>query len=147
MARRKRNSATLEQSERRLESLRSISETLDLGGGVSLSTYTDIITDLRMKLAAYNTALSSLDKLSGEVKEAERAAKEISEKLLLGVGGRYGKNSLEYEMAGGSRRKSNRRLPASPEAAVASSSSFELSTANGSKNGASSNGASPVTVA
>lgn len=95
MARRKRNSATLEQSERRMESLQSISETLDLGSGLTLAVYTDIIGDLRTKLAAYNTALSIPDKLMDDVTEAERAAKEMLEKMLLGVGSQYGRNSQE----------------------------------------------------
>ncbi len=109
MARRNRKSAALEQSERRLESLRSISETLDLGGGLTLTAYADIISDLRTKLAAYNTALSAIDKLMDDVKEAEQATREMAEKMLLGVGSRYGKSSQEYAMAGGSRRKSKRR--------------------------------------
>ena len=137
MARRKRNSATLEQTERRIESLRSISETLDLGGGLTLAAYTDIIDDLRTKLAAYNTALSTLDKLMDDVKEAERAAKEIAEKMLLGVGSRYGRNSQEYEMAGGSRRKNSRRLaPTVPANDFAAPSRFEpIASTNGATNG------------
>jgi hypothetical protein len=137
MARRKRNSATLEQSERRLESLRSISETLDLGGGLTLTAYANIVNDLRAKLATYNTALSAIDKLTDDVKEAERAAKEMSEKMLLGIGSRYGKTSPEYEMAGGSRRKSNRRSTPSPEFANSSSSSSKPNASvNGTQNGA-----------
>jgi hypothetical protein len=140
MARRKRNSATLEQTERRIESLHSISETLDLGGGLTLAAYTNIINDLRTKLAAYNTALSTLDKLMDDVKEAERAAKEMAEKMLLGVGSRYGRNSQEYEMAGGSRRQNNRRsTPTAPSNSFASSSNFApIASTNTTTNGTSS---------
>lgn len=140
MARRKRNSATLEKTERRIESLHSISETLDLGGGLTLAAHTNIINDLRTKLAAYNTALSTLDKLMDDVKEAERAAKEIAEKMLLGVGSRYGRNSQEYEMAGGSRRKNNRRSTSTaPSSSFASSSGSEpIASTNTTTNGASS---------
>jgi len=137
MARRKRNSATLEQSERRIESLRSINETLDLGGGLTLAAYTSVINDLRTKLATYNTALSTLDKLASDVKEAEQTAKEIAEKMLLGVGSRYGKNSQEYEMAGGSRRKSSRRsFSTAPANGVASPSIEPFAPTNGTANGA-----------
>lgn len=142
MTRRKRNSTKLEQSERRIESLRSISATLDLGGGLTLTAYTDVINDLRSKLALYNTTLSTIDKLSDDVKEAERIAKEMSEKMLLGVGSRYGKASQEYEMAGGSRRKSSRRPTSN------SGLSNPLASPSGSTaatNGAM-NGASPTTV-
>ncbi|HEY9664202.1 MAG TPA: hypothetical protein V6C65_37640 [Allocoleopsis sp.] len=147
MARRKRNSATLETSERRIESLRSISEILDLGGGLTIAAYNTIISDLRTKLAAYNTALSTLDKLTDDVREAERAAKEMAEKMLLGVGSRYGKSSQEYEMAGGSRRKNNRRLTSTSESPNISSNSLKSiasthetmnETMNGTTNGTSS---------
>ncbi|MEH1873774.1 hypothetical protein [Nostoc sp.] len=62
------------------------------------------INDLRSKLAAYNTALSTIDKLTDDVNNAEQAVIAMSEKMLLGVGSRYGKTSQEYEMAGGARR-------------------------------------------
>jgi hypothetical protein len=109
MARRKRNSTALARAERRLESLRSINAALDLGNGLHLEAYAGLISDLRSKLALYNTALSSIDKLADDVNDAERIVLEMSEKMLLGVGSRYGKASQEYEMAGGSRRRSSRR--------------------------------------
>jgi hypothetical protein len=146
MARRKRNSISLAQSDRRLESLRSISDTLDLGSGLTLAAYTDIINDLRAKLAAYNTALSTLDKLTDDVKEAERAAREMAEKMLLGVGSRYGKSSQEYAMAGGSRRRNNRRSAPSTEPANTLTNHFEpIASTNGTTNGTT-NGASTATV-
>jgi len=109
MARRKRNSSTLARAERRIESLQSINETLDFGNGLTLTAYATTIQDLRSKLAAYNTALSAIDKLADDVNVVEKAVLEMSEKMLLGVGSRYGKASQEYEMAGGSRRKTSRR--------------------------------------
>ncbi|HEY9653859.1 MAG TPA: hypothetical protein V6C50_00060, partial [Crinalium sp.] len=105
MARRKRNSEVLERADRRIESLRSISTALDFGSGLTLEAYTSTIHSLRSKLAAYNTALSSIDKLADDVNNAEQLVMAMSEKMLLGVGCRYGKSSQEYEMAGGSRRK------------------------------------------
>jgi hypothetical protein len=108
MARRKRNSSALERAERRIESLRSLDSRIDFGNGLTLDAYAASINDLRSKLAAYNTALSNIDKLKDDVSVAERVVTEISEKMLLGVGSRYGKTSQEYEMAGGSRRQSRR---------------------------------------
>jgi hypothetical protein len=109
MARRKRNSTALSQAERRIESLQSIDSTLDFGNELTLAVYTSTIHDLRSKLAAYNTALSLVDKLADDVSTAEQATLAMSEKMLLGVGSRYGKTSQEYEMAGGSRRRTSRR--------------------------------------
>jgi len=138
MARPKRNSTALERAERRVESLCSINPELDFGGGLTVTAYTATIYDLRFKLAAYNTALSSIDKLADDVKNAERVTTEISEKMLLGVGSRFGKASQEYEMAGGSRRKSSRRSTEVPTLATTSSDPLAQ---------ASTNGASPATVA
>lgn len=113
MARRKRNSTALSRAERRIEGLRSINTALDFGNGLNLDAYANTIHDLRSKLAAYNTALSSIDKLADDVSAVEQALLEMSEKMLLGVGSRYGRSSQEYEMAGGSRRKNSRRSTAS----------------------------------
>ncbi|QKQ73682.1 hypothetical protein FBB35_10330 [Nostoc sp. TCL240-02] len=109
MARPKRNSSVLEKADRRIESLQSISVALDFGEGLTIQAYNATINDLRSKLAAYNTALSSIDKLTDDVKNAEQAVIAMSEKMLLGVGSRYGKTSQEYEMAGGVRRGNTKK--------------------------------------
>jgi uncharacterized protein YukE len=118
MARRKRNSSVLERADRRIKSLQSISVKLDFGvraasrrEGLTIQAYTTTINDLRSKLAAYNTALSTIDKLTDDVNNAEKVVIAISEKMLLGVASRYGKNSQQYEMAGGARRGIDTPLP------------------------------------
>jgi hypothetical protein len=138
MARRKRNSSVLSNAERRIESLQSISTTLDFGNGLTLAAYASVIDELRSRLAAYNTALSAIDKLADDVHTIEQAVLEMSEKLLLGVGSRYGRTSQEYEMAGGSRRKSSRRHTAAGRSTPDSSAA----PANNATNGVSTNGAS-----
>ena len=138
MARRKRNSATLSRAERRMESLRSIDATLDFGNGLTLEAYARIIQDRRSKLAAYNTALSSIDKLADDVITVEQAVLEMSEKMLLGVGSRYGKTSQEYEMAGGSRRRTNRRSTTALKPTTASPTAPANNTTNGASASASS---------
>jgi hypothetical protein len=141
MARRKRNSDALERADRRIESLRSISAELDFGSGLTLEAYTDTINSLRSKLAAYNTALSSLDKLADDVTNAEQIVMAMSEKMLLGVGSRYGKTSQEYEMAGGSRRKKSPRTSNSTPATPFTTNPAPIASTNGSTNGT-----SPATV-
>ncbi|MDX2213175.1 MAG: hypothetical protein SFY66_07785 [Oculatellaceae cyanobacterium bins.114] len=142
MPRRKRNSIALKRAERRKESICSIHPQLDLGGGLTVDAYTTTIDDLRVKLAVYNTALSTLDKLANDVDVAEQATTEMSEKMLLGIGSRYGKTSQEYEMAGGSRR--NRRR--SNKTSAMNVASSPLSSSNGAAaNGSSINGTSVST--
>lgn len=150
MARRKRNSLALERANRRLESLKSISPALDFGDGLNIFAYAKAINDLEVKLATYNTALSTLDSLADAVIEAEKMVSMLSENMLLSVAGRYGRTSMEYEMAGGSRRKSRSSLrivasavAATPEQSPQSPESLpaESSSASDSMNGAVSNGA------
>ena len=132
MARRKRNSGTLAYAERRIESLQSINTALDFGNGLTLAAYNSLISDLRLKLATYNTALSAIDKLADDVNTVEHAVLVMSEKMLLGVGSRYGKASPEYEMAGGSRRKTSRRATTTPTPIAVSPPVATNGTTNGS---------------
>ncbi|MEH1832884.1 MAG: hypothetical protein V7L29_12575 [Nostoc sp.] len=142
MARRKRNSSVLERADRRIESLQSISVELDFGEGLTIQAYTMTINDLRSKLAAYNTALSTIDKLTDDVNNAEQVVITMSEKMLLGVGSRYGKNSQEYEMAGGARRGNTKKkrsvLGNSKLNNSLAADSVKVSSANESMNGVSS---------
>jgi uncharacterized protein YukE len=141
MARRKRNSSVLERADRRIESLQSISVKLDFGEGLTIQAYTTTINDLRSKLAAYNTALSTIDKLTDDVNNAEKVVIAISEKMLLGVASRYGKNSQQYEMAGGARRGNSKKkqsvLGNSKLTNSLAADSVKLSAVNGSMNGVS----------
>ncbi|WP_341527031.1 hypothetical protein WKK05_31645 [Nostoc sp. UHCC 0302] len=141
MARRKRNSSVLERANRRIESLQSINTQLDFGEGVSIQAYATTINDLQSKLAAYNTALSTIDKLTDDVKSAEQAVTAMSEKMLLGVGSRYGKTSQEYEMAGGVRRGNTKKkqstLGNSKVTNPLIADSVQPSSVNGSMNGVS----------
>ncbi|MFN6478978.1 hypothetical protein [Nostoc sp. DedQUE07] len=138
MARRKRNSTALERADRRIESLQSINIKLDFGEGLTIQAYTTTINDLRSKLAAYNTALSTIDKLTDDVNNAEKAVIAMSEKMLLGVGSRYGKTSREYEMAGGARRGNTKKKQSvvgnSKFTNSLAADSVQLSSTNGSMN-------------
>jgi hypothetical protein len=110
MAQRRRNSLALTKAERRIEGMQTIKPDLDFGNGLSIATYNTMINDLREKLAAHNQVRTMMDKTQNALEEAERALNDYSEHILLGVASRYGKNSDEYGMAGGT-RKSDRKKP------------------------------------
>ena len=109
MARRKRSSKALEKADRRIASLRSISPDLNLGNGLTVDAYTNLITDMRDRLAAYNTVLSTVDKTYNDMLLIEQKLGDYSELLLLGVATKFGKNSDEYEMAGGVKKSDRKR--------------------------------------
>ncbi|MEH1947309.1 MAG: hypothetical protein V7K77_10165 [Nostoc sp.] len=101
MARRKRTSVVLERAVRRAASINSIDPSLDLGNGLTLPVFSTLIETMRTKENAYNSALSSLDRLYREMLETEDELGDMTEHMLMAVGTRYGKSSVEYGMAGG----------------------------------------------
>ncbi|BAZ68247.1 MAG: hypothetical protein KME28_10590 [Pelatocladus maniniholoensis HA4357-MV3] len=109
MSRRKRSSPILEKADRRIAGFMSIDEALDLGNGLNMQAFTSSVENTREKLKVYNTILSKLDQAYHEVLEAEQNLSSLSERMMNGVASKFGKDSSEYEMAGGTRRKERRR--------------------------------------
>ncbi|MBD2260600.1 hypothetical protein [Pseudanabaena sp. FACHB-2040] len=109
MTRRKRSSLLLEKAERRASGMRSIDASLDLGNGMTLKSYQAALDSLRERQNRYNTLLSSIDQIYNELLEEERSLGELSENMLSAVKVKFGRNSTEYEMAGGVRRSERRR--------------------------------------
>ncbi|MBN3958707.1 hypothetical protein [Nostoc sp. NMS8] len=110
MARPKRNSRILGKAETRLASIKSINSSLDVGEGLSVKDYTVKIERLRQSLEAYNTTLSTIDILLTQIVENEENLADYSEKILRGVAYKFGNNSYEYQMAGGTRKSARKRL-------------------------------------
>ena len=75
------------------------------------------VTDLRNKVDRYNTHLSVADELKNQVGESEKTLKDLSERMLSGVASKYGKNSDEYEMAGGVKKSERKKRHIKPKAA------------------------------
>lgn len=108
MGRRKRTSPVLETAQVRAAGIRNISATLDLGGGLTMPAYATAITDTQTRLSDYNQALAAADDKGNLLAASETNLKDLSERMLAGVGAHFGKNSSEYEQAGGV-RKSDRK--------------------------------------
>ncbi|MBD2102750.1 hypothetical protein [Leptolyngbya sp. FACHB-261] len=110
MARVKRGSEILKKAELRAVGLKVISPNLDLGYSLTLEAFTTAIAELRAKLNTYNMLLSTVDGAQCEVVALEKALQELNSRMLLGVASKYGKDSYEYQQAGGV-RKSERKRP------------------------------------
>ncbi|WP_026735579.1 hypothetical protein [Fischerella sp. PCC 9605] len=104
MSRPKRTSRILKNAELRSAGLKAIDPNMTFGDACNLQIMTQVIEQLRTKLVAYNTALSMIDSSKNEIDELEKTLGEISERMLIGVACKYGKDSCEYEMAGGVRK-------------------------------------------
>jgi hypothetical protein len=77
---------------------------MQFGDGLSLSEYSDRIQALKAQLSGYNTTLSQLDEMAEKVTLMEQKLRTYSEKMLMSVATRYGKESLQYMQAGGTPR-------------------------------------------
>ena len=83
---------------------------LDPSSGLTLTAYQTTIDALQGKLDKYNNLLSEIDALFNDVTAGEKQLAALSERMLDGVGVKFGKDSNEYEKAGGV-RKSERKKP------------------------------------
>jgi hypothetical protein len=112
MSRKKKHSSKIvEKAQTRLAAVKSIDPSLDLGNGLSVTTYSSQLEDARIKLEKYNTVLSLVDDAYTDMNSAEKVLAELTERMLIAVAYQYGKNSNEYKMAGGT-KKSDRQRPA-----------------------------------
>ncbi|MEH1838282.1 MAG: hypothetical protein V7L20_05870 [Nostoc sp.] len=103
MSRKKRTSRILEKAQLRSAGLKSIVPNIKFDQDYSLEKLVESIDQLRNKIDVYNTALSVVDSSKTEIEEMEKNLSQLSEKMLMVVGIKYGKDSREYEMAGGVR--------------------------------------------
>lgn len=110
MARSKKESLVIEKAQTRLAALKSIDPALSLGSGLSLTDYTASVTSARQALDTYNSLLSQVDEAYNTLLAQEKSLRDMSERMLAGVAANFGKNSNQYEMAGGV-RKSERKRP------------------------------------
>jgi ABC-type hemin transport system substrate-binding protein len=103
MSRPKRTSRVLEKAQLRCAGLKSIVPNIKFDEDYSLEKLIESIEQLRNKIDVYNTALSVVDSSKTEIQDMEKKLSQLSEKMLMVVAIKYGKDSREYEMAGGVR--------------------------------------------
>ncbi|WP_100900836.1 hypothetical protein [Nostoc flagelliforme] len=103
MPRPKRTSRILEKAELRSAGLKAIDSNMDFGDNCDLQNLTKSIEQLRTMLDAYNLALAMIDSSKTKIDEMEKTLNNLTDKMVRGVAFKYGKNSSEYEMAGGIR--------------------------------------------
>jgi hypothetical protein len=110
MPRRKRSSDSIVRAETRAAGLASIDPKLDLGNDLTLASYRQLITDSKAALDDYNGKLSEVDSALNAVESKEGELDVLSARMLAAVGVKFGKDSDEYEQAGGT-RSSERKTP------------------------------------
>jgi uncharacterized protein YukE len=116
MSRKKKSVSHVEQAVTRLAAMKSIDSKMDLGNGLDIAKYETAIKDLQAKLEKYNTTLSMADEQLNQVQASELTLRDLSERMLTGVASKYGKNSDEYEKAGGKKKSERKRIHRKPAA-------------------------------
>ncbi|HMF55068.1 MAG TPA: hypothetical protein VK619_01800 [Pyrinomonadaceae bacterium] len=96
-------------SFRPVSNLKSISPTLDLGQGLTVVAFEVLITQTQSALDEYNLAIAALDEKGNQVTALETRTRDMSARMLAGVGALHGKNSDQYEKAGGARQDEIKR--------------------------------------
>lgn len=126
MARQKRTSRVLEKAQLRFSGLKSIVPNIKFDEDYNLEKMIMSIEQLRKKIEVYNTALSVVDYSITEIEEMEQDLRQFCEKMLMIVAIKYGKDSREYEMAGGVRNSDRaRKIRASRLKSIAEKASDE----------------------
>jgi hypothetical protein len=109
MARLKRTSKSIVQAQQRVAGLTTIDPNLDLGNNLTLAAYEQEIARTQAALDAYNNALAAADAAQNVLQDAEKALVTYTERMRMGVAAKHGKDSHEYELAGGTRISERRR--------------------------------------
>src|SRR2546423_14422279 len=109
MPRTRRTCKVIAEANARSSNLKSISPTLDLGGGLSVEEFDKLISESAAALDDYNQTVASLDEKSNRLDALLKRTGEMSARMLAGGGARHGKNSDEYEKAGGVRTEEIKR--------------------------------------
>jgi hypothetical protein len=68
-----------------------------------MQNLTQLIEQFHNMLDDYNASIAMIDSSKKKLDEMEKTLNQVSDKMLTGVGFKYGKNSNEYELAGGVR--------------------------------------------
>ena len=115
MAFKKSASPAIEVAQARLAALKSMDPKPDLGGDLTIANYQAATQAVQAKLEAYHTLLSQADDAANVLREAEKELNALNVRVLLGVASKYGKNSSQYEVAGGTRLSEIKRPPRKPK--------------------------------
>jgi hypothetical protein len=111
MAYRRKSSQVIVDAQERSGNLRAIDPNLDLGNNLTVAAYDAKITEAQTVLDTYNGLLAQADAAGNDFKAVEKELRDLSSQMLAGVKVKYGRDSNEYEMAGGTRLSDINRHP------------------------------------
>lgn len=108
-------------ANQRLAGMKSIDPELDLGNGLTILSYQTAVSETEALVSMYNSHKATLGEIRNQLAEKQKALNDLSERMLIGVGAKFGKNSNQYQKAGGTkkslRKKPRKAVPKTNEAA------------------------------
>lgn len=109
MARLKRSSAVLDVARQRLSGLKGITPKADLGSNLTDTIYEAKIASVSARLDAYNQKLAEIDQDQNALQNEEAELNDLNRRFLSAGEARYGPDSSEYEMLGGTRKSERKK--------------------------------------
>jgi hypothetical protein len=109
MAYKRRSSQVIADAQERAANLKAIDPNLDLGSGLTVAAFESEIAAVQTALEHYNMLLAQADAAANALNDLEKNLGTLSGRMLAGVGVMFGKDSSEYEMAGGTRTSEIKR--------------------------------------
>jgi hypothetical protein len=100
---------SIRTSTERLEGLKQIDPTLDLGHGLSVDSFTAKIATVQQELNDYNGLKSALTAKRSLLRKLDSDLKDMRELVRVAVAAMYGKDSIEYVKVGGVRKSETKR--------------------------------------
>lgn len=97
------------EAEERLNNLRTISDDLDLGNGITTKAFGEKIDLYKSSLENLKFQESVIDGEKVTLSILEKEIKYFRKRSLIGVAAKYGTNSEEYAKAGGTREVDRKR--------------------------------------
>jgi polyhydroxyalkanoate synthesis regulator phasin len=131
MYRKRLVSKPLDKLKFRIEAAKSFDDDFDFGNGINATELDEFSSDLEEAINGYNQTLSDADELRDTIRSLERQANDISERLLSLVGGTYGRDSLEYQRMGGTRKSEIQYTGTRPETYNSNGSAGDTSSDTG----------------
>jgi hypothetical protein len=103
MAFQRKSSKVIADALTRLANLKAIDPDLDLGNGLTVAAFEAKINKTQASEDTYNGQLAQADAGGNDFRADEKDLRDMSSQMLSGVKVKYGRDSNEYEMAGGTR--------------------------------------------
>lgn len=110
MAYQRKSSRVIAEALKRLANLKAIDPDLDLGNNLTVAAFEAQINKTQTSENTYNGQLAQADAGGNNFRADEKDLRDMSSQMLSGVKVKYGRDSNEYEMAGGT-RLSERKKP------------------------------------